>query len=109
MEEDTALQDHDVDHLRPLSLVYLLSTVLDVAGFCLGGVPLQDTNAEVLCKERDEDTSHGDGTGSALITKFSQTLAGKHNLSMRKEVNEGSRNDDASAELSQYSDDDVVW
>lgn len=51
MEDDTALQNHDVDHLSPLGRIFLLCTVLDVACFRLGGVPLQDTNPEILREE----------------------------------------------------------
>lgn len=109
MEDDAALQDHDVDHLGPLGRVFLLSTVLDVACFRLGGMPLQDTNAEILCKERNEDARHSDGTCCPFVTKLPQTFAGKHKLSVSKEMDEGSRDNDTGAELSEDGDEDIVW
>lgn len=124
VEDDTRFEDSDIDHLGAWGVVSVVPA--SVSGSVLGGVPLDETNAEVLDKEGQEETSHQDGSRSGLIVKLTQAFITEHENGMGEELvgllatlqacteggtnmNEGRRDDDASTKLPENGEDGIGW
>jgi hypothetical protein len=81
--------------------------------FCTGSsvlvlAPLHEASAKVVDDERQHEPSHEDGRSRAFVLKLAKARVAKHQVCMREEMNEGSRDDDARAELLKDDKDDVV-
>jgi len=88
VEDDTAFEDGDVDHVGADGRlgVVPMQTLLGVGRVHLGLVPLDDTVAGILNTERQENAGHQDGSRSGLVRQFSKTLVLEHQNSMGEQL-----------------------
>jgi hypothetical protein len=70
--------------------------------------PLHEASAKIVDDERQHEPGHEDGRSRALVLKLAKARVAKHQVCMREEMNEGSRDDDTRAELLKDDKDDVV-
>jgi hypothetical protein len=59
---------------------------VDVDGSLLGGMPLDETDAQVLDEEGKEDTGHKNGGGGGLELELTQAFVAEHEDGMSEQL-----------------------
>jgi hypothetical protein len=85
VEDDAGFQHGDVDHISP-GWSCVMAGSLDAPRVRLGLVPLDESVAEVLDKERKEQARHKNSCGSGFVRQFPETLIGKHERRVSEEL-----------------------
>lgn len=83
VEENASLHDKNADNFSRQEDALLLGVGQGIVGSGLGE---NDTVANVLDKEGEEDASHDDGRGDGLVAKLTNALVTKHEGSMGVEL-----------------------
>lgn len=86
MEDDTSLEDGDVHHLGARGVMRVIP--VGVGGSLFGGMPLDETDAQVFDEEGKEDTGHKNGGGGGLVLELAQAFVAEHEDGMGKQLME---------------------
>lgn len=86
MEDDTSLEDGDVHHLGARGVMRVIA--VGVGGSLFGGMPLDETDAQVFDQEGKEETGHQDGGGSRLVLELAQAFVAEHEDRMSEQLAE---------------------
>jgi hypothetical protein len=85
MEDDAGFHDIDADHLQRLQTLsggHVASHLL----CCLLGLSLDDSVADILDEERQEQPGHQDGSRGSLVFQPAEALVAKHEFSVGEQL-----------------------